>query len=80
MIKLSSGPLRIVAIKKKTQAHLLRDVKVGDVLVFSMLMDGYWNYASYVLIENITQGTRTSKTLSKAADTMGNCFTVEAEE
>ncbi|KTS84446.1 hypothetical protein NS115_03710 [Paenibacillus jamilae] len=76
MITLSSGDLRVIAIKKKTQAILYRDVQQGDTIRFSMPMDGYWNYASHVRIDNVTQGTSTHKTLAKAAQGV-TCFEVE---
>jgi hypothetical protein len=76
MITLSSGELRIAAIKKKTRAELFSEVQPGDILRFSMPMDGYWNYASHVRIENVTQGTSTRKTLAKAAQGI-ECFEIE---
>ncbi|MGM1023507.1 MAG: hypothetical protein ACQEXV_23975 [Bacillota bacterium] len=76
MITLSSGQLRVTVIKKKTQAILYKDVQQGDILRFSMPMDGYWNYASHVQIDNVTQGTSTHKTLAKASQGVA-CFEVE---
>lgn len=76
-VQLSSGQLRVIAIKRKTKASLYEYVKVGDILTYEMSLSGYWNYASNVLVSNVTQGTSMYKTLEKAS-MVTSCFELEA--
>lgn len=77
-IMMTSRPMMVTAIKKKTQAEMLKDVERGDVLQFSIPLKsagrGRGTYASDVRIDNVTKGTHTYKTLTIASATVYNSF------
>lgn len=67
MIRLHSEVFVITAIKRKTRAETFADWRVGDRVRFSTVMkamagaSGGGVYASIFYAENLTQGTRTSR-------------------
>lgn len=84
-ITLASQPFRITAITRKTRAALFKDAAVGDILRFSLAMEGPGrcsgggSYASVVKTENLTQGTSTYNTLNRISERL-RCFTIEPYE
>lgn len=61
-IELSSKKYIITAIKRKTQAEILKSFKVGDVIIFTIELynpgrGGNGLYATQYTIKNITQDT-----------------------
>lgn len=76
-MKLTSAIYRVTAIKKATKAKLFADIREGDLLRFSMELGdpgrGRGLYASYVTVENLTQGTSDdSKSQSQVAPLLAN--------
>ncbi|MEK3836481.1 hypothetical protein [Paenibacillus sp. FSL R7-0128] len=74
VIILASQPFRITAVTRKTRAELFKDAAVGDILRFSLAMEGPGrcsgggSYACVVKTENLTQGTSTHNTLNRISE------------
>ncbi|WP_404303563.1 hypothetical protein [Paenibacillus sp. DP01] len=68
MIRLYSEVFVITAITRKTSAETFRDWRVGDRIRFSTVMkamagaSGGGVYASMYWVDNLTQGTSTTRT------------------
>lgn len=82
---LSSEPLTVTKIKKRSSAKLLKDVKVGDVLKISLRLDAPGRsrrgaYATYVKVENLTQGTSDVKSLNILSDILYKIFELSIQE
>jgi len=62
-IILESKPLIITAIKKKTQAKMLKDLILGDIIKLSVeakrVGSNRGTYATYIQVENIANGETT---------------------
>lgn len=72
-IVMKSKPQKVTAVRK-TQAQFWKDVKVGDVLVFSQDVKGQGSgrglYAVGLTITNVTQGTVAVNTMNQATNNM----------
>lgn len=72
------GKYFVAEVKKRTQAKLFKNLKVGDVIEFSVPLkragcsDGR-TYASYVVIENLKSSERISKSFNQIARCL-ECF------
>lgn len=84
-IVLRSDDYKITKILRKTRAWLFADIRVGDVIRFSMTVSnrtgasGGGSYASYIRIENVTQGTSTVKSQSELSNILSDTFELERE-
>jgi len=75
---LKSEVQKVTAIKKKTKAKFFKDVKIGDLLVFELKLrnttgaSGGGNYATYISISNISQGTYTHNSQAQLLNNLDN--------
>ncbi len=81
-IQLTSATYRVTAIKKPTRAAGFRLVNVGDLIRFHMDMRRVERnqglHASYVTLENVTYGLKTSgHSQTQAAKVVEECFELE---
>jgi hypothetical protein len=85
MVELRSKPHKVTKIKAKTNAKMFKDVKEGDLLCFSMELkhkasaSGGGVYASYVRVENVTQGASVYKSQSELTNILSRVYELEAE-
>lgn len=48
--------LRLVNIKKKTSAKILKDLKIGDEILLSATLDNYAGYSKRLKVTNLQTG------------------------
>ena len=77
-IILESRKLLVLDIKRKTKAKMFCDVKVGDILQLSVLVEHVGSssgqsYAVHIKIKNLNSGQVTHKTFNQITSLL-NCF------
>ncbi|MBL4952063.1 hypothetical protein JK635_07550 [Neobacillus sp. YIM B02564] len=79
-ILLKSDPLKVVKIKKKTQAKMFKDLKVGDVIKMSIPVEAAGSnrgtYASHIQIQHTRTGEYVYKSFNEIAPIL-NRFELE---
>ncbi len=48
--------LRVTKIKKKTQARVFKDLKIGDEILLSSTLDNYAGYQKMLKVKNLVTG------------------------
>lgn len=84
-IQLVSATYKVTRIVKKTRAKLFADIREGDLIRFKSALEYAGRssrgcYASYITVENVTQGTSADKYISEATSTLRSCFEIEITE
>jgi hypothetical protein len=56
VLTLTSGPMVLENILKPTKAVNLRNLKVGDKMIFSFDIRGHWGYSTRINCKNLQTG------------------------
>lgn len=86
MVELRSRPHVVSEIKAKTRAEMFKNVKVGDVLVFSTELSyksgasGGGTYATYIRVDNLTSGEHSYKSQSELVGILRRLFELKEAE
>lgn len=79
MILMTSKPMVITGIKKKTKAQFFCALEVGDVLEFSVPIKnpghGRTLYATYITVSNMKTGMKTQASFTQLSSLL-ECFEV----
>lgn len=82
-ILLKSKPIKITAIKRKTQAKMLCNLVVGDIIQLSIKASragsNKGTYASYITVEHLKTGDKTGFSFNQIS-TLYNAFELEEIE
>jgi len=85
-IVMISPNYRIARIVKKTRAKLFGEMREGDLIRFKSRLhhagsaSGGGVYATYITVENVTQGTSTTQSQSIITNILRNSFELELVE
>lgn len=62
--------LRVTKIKKRTQAKVFKDLKVGDEILLSSTLDNYAGYQKMLKVKNLTTGEEDYKYFTVISNTL----------
>ena len=62
--------LRVTKIKKRTQAKVFKDLKVGDEILLSSTLDNYAGYQKMLKVKNLTTGEEDYKYFTVISSTL----------
>jgi hypothetical protein len=76
-----TGTYRIKRVKAKTKARIFENMQEGDIIAFSLTLKNTTgsrgNYATDIVVRNLTRGEVVHKTQSELVNILGRAFELE---